>query len=128
MQIARENSARNVIKAWESDRVKIGDEWIRGPLIVTADRVLRDWAPADPLKPRGAELAAALEADTEILIVGIGGGPPVPDIELMADFAARAIGLEIMSIPAACRTFNVLLHEARNVVVALCQAPSAADP
>ena len=37
----------------------------------------------------------------------------------MADLAERRIGLEIMSTPAACRTFNVLLQEQRRVVAAL---------
>jgi uncharacterized protein len=37
----------------------------------------------------------------------------------MSELAARSIGLEIMSTPAACRTFNVLVHEQRRVVAAL---------
>ena len=37
----------------------------------------------------------------------------------MALMAERGIGLEIMDTPAACRTYNVLLHEGRSVVAAL---------
>ena len=33
--------------------------------------------------------------------------------------AARRVGLEIMSTPAACRTYNVLVHERRRVAAAL---------
>ena len=49
----------------------------------------------------------------------------LPDVDLMAALAARAIGLEIMSTPAACRTFNVLVHERRRVVAALLNSPRA---
>jgi uncharacterized protein len=37
----------------------------------------------------------------------------------MAALATRRVGLEIMSTPAACRTFNVLVHERRRVAAAL---------
>ncbi|MDP9198497.1 MAG: MTH938/NDUFAF3 family protein, partial [Pseudomonadota bacterium] len=36
-----------------------------------------------------------------------------------AAFAARGIGLEAMDNRAACRTYNLLLSEFRNVAVAL---------
>jgi uncharacterized protein len=41
----------------------------------------------------------------------------------MAMLASRGVGLEIMSTPAACRTFNVLVHERRRVVAALLNPP-----
>ena len=37
----------------------------------------------------------------------------------MAEAANQGIGLEIMDTPAACRTYNVLVHENRAVVAAL---------
>jgi uncharacterized protein len=42
---------------------------------------------------------------------------------LMALLAERGVGLEIMGTPAACRTFNVLVHERRRVVAALFNPP-----
>jgi len=37
----------------------------------------------------------------------------------MAELAERGLGLEIMDTAAACRTYNVLIHEQREVVAAL---------
>ena len=37
----------------------------------------------------------------------------------MTELASLGIGLEIMDTPAACRTYNVLVHEDREVVAAL---------
>jgi uncharacterized protein len=34
-------------------------------------------------------------------------------------FYSREIGIEVMTTDAACRTFNVLVSESRNVVAAL---------
>lgn len=127
MQITREASSRNLIRAWETGRIRIGEEWINGHLIVTADRIVRDWLPADPLRPQLEDLAAALTLEPEIIVIGVGAAMPVPDVDLMAAFADRAIGIEMMSLPAACRTFNVLVHEERRVVAALCQPPPMPD-
>jgi uncharacterized protein len=56
------------------------------------------------------------------VIVGTGNERLLPDIEIRAALGARAIGVEIMTTPAACRTFNVLLQEERRVVAALFNA------
>jgi uncharacterized protein len=56
-------------------------------------------------------------------LLGTGSEMLLPDVDLMAKLGARSIGLEIMSTPAACRTFNVLLHEQRRVIAALFNSP-----
>jgi len=126
LQLTREASPKNLIRAWDQDRVRIGEEWINGHLIVAADTILRDWNPGDPAHPSFADLQGALALDPEIIVVGVATTQPVPDVELMAELAALSIGLEFMSLPAACRTFNVLVHEERRVVAALSHPPSAA--
>jgi uncharacterized protein len=120
VQITREASSANVIRAWEQGRILVGQDWIDGHLIVSADRVVRDWALADPARIAVTDLAAAIELGPEIIVLGTGFEPPFPDTELMAALAAQSIGLEIMTTPAACRTYNVLLHEQRRVAAALC--------
>jgi uncharacterized protein len=56
--------------------------------------------------------------DTEILILGTDQAQPLP-ADTRAAFRARGIGVEIMDIGAACRTYNVLLTEGRKVAVAI---------
>ena len=43
----------------------------------------------------------------------------LPNTDLMTDLAIQGVGLEIMDTPAACRTYNLLVHEGRDVVAAL---------
>jgi len=119
MEIAREQSEPNVVRAWEPGRVRIGTTWIEGHVIVSADRIITGWdvASADAI---GLEtLEPAIELDPEIILVGTGRDVLLPNVGLMRSLAERAIGLETMTTPAACRTFNVLLNEHRRVVVAL---------
>jgi len=119
MQITRESSASHLIRAWEQGRVKIGEQWIDSNLIVTASTIVADWTPLDPGRITVDDLAPALELNPELIIVGAGINAQSPDVDLMAALAERAIGLEYMQTPAACRTYNVLVHEGRRVVAAL---------
>lgn len=119
MQLAREETRWNVIRAWESGRVRIGEQWVGGNVIVTPDEIVPDWSVADPLAVAAGDLAPAIAFDPEVIVLGVGEQMHTPDVELMAALAERAIGLEIMSTPSACRTFNVLVHEERRVVAAL---------
>lgn len=123
MQISRDASAVHFIRAWEPGRVRIGDRWVAGHVIVAAERVIEQWQPASPAAVTLADLEPALALAPTIVLLGTGAGRTLPDVDLMAALAARAVGLEIMSTPAACRTFNVLLQEERRVVVALLNEP-----
>ena len=119
MQLTRDSNALHFIRAYEPGRVRIVDRWIAGNVIVGAEHIVEGWTSVAPGALTLADLAPALALEPTILLVGTGLERTLPDVELMAALAARSIGLEIMSTPAACRTFNVLLGEQRRVVAAL---------
>jgi len=119
--ISREESDNNLIRAWEPGRIRIGEEWLTGNLIVTATCIVSDWTPRSADRVTGEDLRPALEQEPELVIVGAGIGATTPDVELMSELAALGIGLEYMQTPAACRTYNVLIHEGRRVAAALLQ-------
>ena len=119
VELSREQTQWNVIRAWESGRVRINEHWVDGNVIVTPDEIVPDWVVADPAAVATSDLEPAIERKPEIIVLGMGETMRTPDVELMAALAEHAIGLEIMSTPAACRTFNVLVHEERRVIAAL---------
>src|SRR5262245_43470288 len=119
MQLTRDSTAVNFIRAWEPGRVRIAERWIAGNVIVGPDRIVEAWTTVEPHVLTIEHLEPALALEPTILVLGTGTERPLPDVGLMADVAARSVGLEIMSTPAACRTFNVLLSEQRRVVAAL---------
>jgi uncharacterized protein len=119
MQLNRDSSAVHFIRAWEPGRVRVADRWVGGNVIVGADRIVEAWTTALPHALTIAELEPALDLEPTIILLGTGTERLLPDVELMAAVAQRSVGLEIMSTPAACRTFNVLLQEQRRVVAAL---------
>lgn len=118
MLITREDSNANLIRACERGRVRVNEDWLTGNLIVTADAIVSDWRVAGP--PLSVDdLEPALALGPELVILGMGHAPGPPDVDLMAALAARSIGLECMATAAACRTYNVLVHEGRRVAAAL---------
>ena len=119
MQLTRDSSAVNFIRAWEPGRVRIAERWIAGNVIVGSDQILEGWTTIEPHLLTVEHLEPALALEPTIIVLGTGTERLLPDVELMAAVAARSVGLEIMSTPAACRTFNVLLSEQRRVVAAL---------
>lgn len=119
MQLVRERTEANMIHAWEHGRILVGSTWLHGNIIVSADAIVRDWRAAAPHGVSLADLAPAIALEPAIILLGTGSEARVPDVDLMAELAASAIGLETMTTPAACRTYNVLVHEGRRVVAAL---------
>ncbi len=119
MQLTRDGSTQHLIRAWEPGRVRIAERWVTGNVIVSAEKVIEGWTTAAPTALTVEDLAPALAFTPTILLLGTGTDRFLPDVELMAALAQQRVGLEIMSTPAACRTFNVLLQEHRRVVVAL---------
>jgi uncharacterized protein len=86
---------------------------------VTRDAVLDDWRPPAVEELTIADFKALLALKPEVVLLGTGVSQRLPPPRLYAEFAARGIGLEVMDNRAACRTYNVLLGEFRDVAVAL---------
>jgi len=61
----------------------------------------------------------ALVGRIDVLFVGTGAEIAHIPTAFRDTVEAAGIGIEVMNSPAACRTYNVLLSEARRVAVAL---------
>lgn len=88
-------------------------------LVVLPDRLITDWTMArfETLELADFERLAAL--DSEIILFGTGDQLRFPSPQLLQPLIAVRKGLEVMSIHAACRTYNVLIGEGRKVAAAL---------
>jgi len=60
-----------------------------------------------------------LIGEAEMIILGTGKTLVFPDDEQLMYFYRNNIGFEIMDTAAACRTWNILISEDRNVLAAL---------
>lgn len=92
---------------------RLGGEALEAPVLI-APGLSAAWQGFDDPAP-----LLALAGQIDVLFVGTGPDiAPIP-ASLRATLEGAGIGVEIMSSPAACRTYNVLLSEGRRVAVAL---------
>jgi uncharacterized protein len=92
---------------------RIGGQVLRGAILVTPGGA-RNWGGYGDL----ASLIA-VAGDIDVLFVGTGAEIahlPVAFREALED---AGLGVEAMSSPAACRTYNVLVSEGRRIGLAL---------
>lgn len=92
----------------------------QGSVIVFPTRTMA-WDVASMADLSIAALEPILSADAKpgVLILGCGRGMSVVPRELKAALRAAGIVVEPMDTGAACRTYNVLLTEGRDVAAAL---------
>ena len=119
MKIEREhNAGRNAFTGYGDDYVEVGGTRYTASLVVTADRI-GAWPVHSVDALARPDLAPIVELRPEILLIGTGRTLGFPDPESLADLHAARIGVEVMDTRAACRTYNILLGEGRNVAAAL---------
>ena len=108
-----------VIEAYGGGGFRIAGRVWAGSVLVFADRT-RAW-PGGDIAALTPESLVAVERAAEVEILLIGCGPEMALIEpaLRARFKAAGVVIDAMDTGAACRTFNVLLSEARPVAAAL---------
>lgn len=75
--------------------------------------------PDNTLAWDGVSVAALQGADIEILLIGTGEERVQPDEAIIAYCREHGIVPEVMDTGAACRTYNVLLTEGRDVAALL---------
>ncbi|HET6591577.1 MAG TPA: MTH938/NDUFAF3 family protein [Xanthomonadales bacterium] len=107
------------IRSVSADGILVADRLYPGPLVLSARDLVSDWS-AQRLEDLGEPtLEPIFRLEPEVVLIGTGPVQRFPAPELLMCFYRRGVGVEFMSTPAACRTFNVLVSENRNVVAAL---------
>lgn len=106
------------IRAYESGRIQINDQWITHSVIISPEQLV-DWSPTSIADLNSTDLDSILNLTPEVLLLGTGESLIFPNHKILAPLYAQHIGVEIMTTAAACRTYNLLVSEGRRVVAAL---------
>lgn len=88
-------------------------------LIISANAIYHEESPTSYADMDSSHFEFAMGFEPEILLLGTGDRIRFPEAQLMSLPATRGIGLEVMDTAAACRTFNILVGENRQVVAIL---------
>jgi len=141
MQFSQEADASNyVIRGYGPGEVTISepistetilnwDENNSGPFVnrrtltssalIAPKQLVTGWRPGTVTTLSALDLQAVKELNPEIVLLGTGKKLVWPPLDLLQPLFQSGIGVEVMDTAAACRTYNILMFEGRNVVAAL---------
>ena len=109
----------NMFTAYGDGYVAINHQRYETNVIVLPESLLPEWTTAKLESLAEADMAKLLTLGTEIVLLGTGSRLRFPPGALLRPFAPAGIGLEVMDLQAACRTYNILAAEGRKVAAAL---------
>jgi uncharacterized protein len=122
LKLQPDQSSAQTISGYGPGWVGVGPEKITHNVVLSSRGERLPWADSyDALGPEHFEVLARLQV--EVVIFGSGERIRFPKPAWIASLAQRRIGIETMDTAAACRTYNVLAQEGREVAVALLLAP-----
>jgi uncharacterized protein len=119
-------TGQNMFSGYGPGYVSVNGARHERSVVVLPDRLIADWAPATVEALAATHLAPLAELDLEVLLLGTGAKLRFPKPDVTRPIIEARIGLEVMDVPAAARTYNILLAEGRRVAAALLLGPSPA--
>ncbi len=109
----------HAITGYGPDWVRVNQQEFRRSLIVMPERLVTDWPPQTFGDLVEAHFAVIAELEPEIVLLGTGSRQRFPRPALVQSLLARGVGVDVMDLAAACRTYNVVMLEGRRVAAAL---------
>ena len=120
MNITQEYGTANyIIRAYEHGAVIVNKTAYTRSLIITPEFLNTEWAPQNLEQLTDLHLEELVSLHPDVVLLGTGRQSQFPGRHVQAYFLQREIGIEFMDTAAACRTYNILMAEGRNVVCAL---------
>jgi len=109
----------NAFTAYGAGYVMVNRQRHEKSVVVLRDRIITDWTATSFEALAAAHLEALVGLGQEIILLGTGNILRFPRPEILRPPIEAGIGLEVMDVQAACRTFNILVAEERRVGAAL---------
>lgn len=108
-----------VITAYDDSSVSINGKTFSQSLVVTNTRLNENWDITDITLLTSSHIEQVLCFQPELIIIGTGNKLVFPSIEIYSGIIEHGIGVDFMDTGAACRTYNILMSEGRDVVAGL---------
>ena len=119
MHVNLESKDRFSIEAYTNQDVTIDAIHYSESCIISASGIDSNWPIRSIDELIDSKLLPLLIEHPKVILIGHTKTNSTVPMMTIQSLAKQQIGIEIMSIGAACRTFNVLLNEKRAVVLGL---------
>ena len=123
------NEGVNTVTRHDAHSIWVGATRFSHSLLLPSTGEVRRWAPQRVEQLLAEHFEQALSLQPELVIFGSGPRLRFVSPALLRCLIERRVGVETMDTAAACRTYNVLASEGRQVLAALLlDPPGAAGP
>lgn len=109
----------NTVTAYGADHIAVNGQPLRRSFLLTPTRLITDWEPTGVESLTEDHVARMASLGCQILLLGTGARQKFPAPRLLSALTRQGIGVEVMDSLAACRTFNILMAEGRDVAAAV---------
>lgn len=123
MKFQREAAGEYAITAYTAESVTVGGVEHRQSVRLSHREAAAPWPVAAFSDISAATVAPATTVGAEIVLIGTGRTLRFPKPDALRPLIEARIGYEVMDTSAACRTYNVLLGEGRQVAALLLFEP-----
>jgi uncharacterized protein len=108
-----------VITAYDDGSVSVNGKAFSQSLIITSSQLDENWDIAGIELLTTDHVDRVLSYQPELIIIGTGNKLIFPAVEVYSAIIKLGIGVDFMDTRAACRTYNILMSEGRDVVAGL---------
>ncbi|KTD21472.1 hypothetical protein E3983_07435 [Legionella israelensis] len=117
MHLHLEKRENHAVEAYSENEIKINAITYQKSLIVSQDAILSELSLQSIQEIDENFINRLIEFSPEVIIIGHSQPGHFLSAKLISQLSKQRIGIECMSIGAACRTYNVLLNERAVVAV-----------
>ena len=114
-----DNSAVYRISSYENGSIVVNDEVLTRSFVLTPTTIIRNWPPQDFQALERGHFESVAGLKPQIVLFGSGARQRFPSAEITQPLVNAGIAVETMDTAAACRTYNILSSEDRQVAAAL---------
>lgn len=113
------SDSQHLITGYGDDYIAVNDRRYASNMIVTPNEMVADWYTGSLKSIAIDDFAEIIRLKPEVLILGTGATHQFIHPKHYANLTEQNIPLECMTTAAACRTYNILMSEGRNVAAAI---------
>jgi uncharacterized protein len=113
------HSGANTITGYGDGYVEINRTPYSHAVLLSSDAEIQEWAVKSFDELRVEDFSQMASLKPELILIGTGQRQRFPKPELLKTLIEAKIGFEVMDSQAACRTYNILVGEGRQVLLAL---------
>jgi uncharacterized protein len=107
------------ITGYDAHSIAVNGRNLTRSFILTPQQLIEDWPPVSLAALTMDHLMVLASLNSPIVLLGTGQRQQFPSPAVLRPLLERRIGVEVMDSFAACRTYNILMAEGRDVAAAI---------